>query len=404
MLKIIISNQEKYYIDIEVILHESGGELLPILLDDEGMPIPLPNEFILSKRASSSNTLVRNLRELKLFYQWMQIHKIDLHERLIYKKPFTEAEIVGSLVEYLRKDHEIKHRTIKIAVRPDTFNQRLITIKQFLNWYIETYIGTLPFTSDHYQYYVEYKKRLISLLDRCSITSPPTNRTLSKGLTDNEQSNLIKLIKPKKGNKNPIEHRNYIMVMLMLSFGFRPGEVLSLRVEDIQLGGISSIRVHRRPPDSRDIRRPRPQIKRNGRVLAINDKSLAIALDLYITTWREMLDERNQTDIEWDYLILNKEGTPLSHASVTQYFQILRKKHSKVLPPNFSPKSLRHTFSASMERLLREAGIEEENRKKTLAYLRGDSSLSSQDVYTFKETELEANKYLGQYQREIFGI
>ena len=42
--------------------------------------------------------------------------------------------------------------------------------------------------------------------------------------------------------------------------------------------------------------------------------------------------------------------------------------------------------------------------KKALAYLRGDSSLSSQDVYTFKETELEANKYLGQYQREIFGI
>ena len=188
-----MSNQEKYYMDIEVILHESG-ELLPILLDDEGMPIPLPNEFILSRRASSSNTLIRNLRELKLFYQWMQIHKIDLYERLIYKKLFTEAEIVGSLVEYLRKDHEKRHKTIKIAVKPDTFNQRLITIKQFLNWYIETYIGTLPFTSDHYQYYVEYKKRLISLLDRCSINSPPTNRTLSKGLTDNEQSNLIKLI------------------------------------------------------------------------------------------------------------------------------------------------------------------------------------------------------------------
>ena len=389
--------------DIEVILHESG-ELLPILLDDEGMPIPLPNEFILSKRASSSNTLVRNLRELKLFYQWMQIHKIDLHERLIYKKPFTEAEIVGSLVEYLRKHHETKHRISKIAVRPNTFNQRLITIKQFLNWYIETYIGNLSFTSDHYQYYVEYKKRLISLLDRCFINSPPTNRTLAKGLTDREQSSLIKLTRPKKGNKNPIDHRNYIMVMLMLSFGFRPGELLSLKVEDVQLGGISSIRVHRRPPDSRDIRRPRPQIKRNGRVLAINDKSLAIALDLYITKWRDLLDGKNQTNIEWDYLILNQDGTPLSLASLTQYFQILRNRHSKVLPANLSPKTLRHTFSSSMERLLREAGIEENNRKKTLAYLRGDSSLSSQDVYTFKETELEANKYLGQYQRGIFGV
>ncbi|MNE48141.1 Tyrosine recombinase XerC [compost metagenome] len=194
------------------------------------------------------------------------------------------------------------------------------------------------------------------------------------------------------------------MVMLMLSFGLRPGEVLSLRVEDVQLGSISSIRVHRRAPDIKDKRKQRPLIKRNGRTLAINDKSLAAELDLYITKWREMLDERNQTNLEWDYLILNREGAPLSLPSITQYFQILRERHANLLPAKFSPKALRHTFSASMERLLREAGIEEDNRKKALAYLRGDSSLSSQDVYTFKETELEANKYLGQYQREIFGI
>mgnify|MGYP000202061691 FL=1 len=392
-----------YEMDVEVILHDSG-ELLPILLDDDGMPIPLPNEFILSKRHASSNTLIRNLREIKLLYEWFQIHKIDLHERLIHKKTFTEAEIIGSLIEFLRKDHDKRHKTIKIAVKPDTFNQRLITIKQFLSWYIEMYIGTLPFTSNHYQYYVTYKTRLISLLDRCFINSPPTNKSLSKGLSIIEQSNLIKLIKPKVGSQNPIEYRNYIMVMLMLSFGLRPGELLSLRVEDIQLGGISSIRVHRRPPDIKDKRKQRPQIKRNGRTLAINDRSLAKELDTYITKWREMLDEKNQTDIEWDYLILNQDGKPLSLASITQYFQILKEKNAEFLPTNFSPKTLRHTFSASMERLLREAGVEEDNRKKALAYLRGDSSLSSQDVYTFKETELEANKYLGQYQREIFGI
>ena len=389
--------------DVEVILH-SSGELLPILLDDDGMPIPLPNEFILSKRHASSNTLIRNLREIKLLYEWFQIHKIDLHERLIHKKTFTEAEIIGSLIEFLRKDHDKRHKTIKIAVKPDTFNQRLITIRQFLDWYIEMYIGTLPFTSNHYQFYVTYKTRLISLLDRCFINSPPINKSLSKGLSSSEQSNLIKLIKPQKGSQNPIEYRNYIMVMLMLSFGLRPGELLSLRVEDVQFGGISSIKVHRRPPDVNDKRKPRPQIKRNGRTLSINDKALAKELDIYITKWREMLDEKNQTDIEWDYLILNQDGKPLSLASITQYFQILKEKNAEFLPTNFSPKTLRHTFSASMERLLREAGVEEDNRKKALAYLRGDSSLSSQDVYTFKETELEANKYLGQYQREIFGI
>lgn len=45
--------------DIEEIFHNSG-ELIPTLLDDEG--IPLPNEFILSKLNSSSNTRLRNLR------------------------------------------------------------------------------------------------------------------------------------------------------------------------------------------------------------------------------------------------------------------------------------------------------------------------------------------------------
>ena len=266
------------------------------------------------------------------------------------------------------------------------------------------YIGTLPFTSNNYQYYITYKSRLISLLDRCFINSPPTNKSLSKGLSSSEQSNFIKLIKPKTGSQNPIEYRNYIIGMLLLSFGLRPGELLSLRVEDIQIGAISSLRVHRRLPDPNDIRKPRPQIKRNGRTLSINDKDLAKDLDAYITKWREMLDQRNQTSIEWDYLILNQDGTPLSLASITQYFQILKEKCTELLPLNFSPKTLRHTFSSSMERLLREAGVEEDNRKKALAYLRGDSALSSQDVYTFKETELEANKYLGQYQREIFGI
>lgn len=97
--------------DVEVILHDSG-ELLPILLDDDGMPIPLPNEFILSKRHASPNTLIRNLREIKLLYEWFYLHKIDLYDRIIQKKPFTEAEITGSLVEFLRKDHEKRHKTM----------------------------------------------------------------------------------------------------------------------------------------------------------------------------------------------------------------------------------------------------------------------------------------------------
>jgi hypothetical protein len=54
---------------VETITHESG-DLLPLLLDSDGMPIPAPNEFIISRRSLSPNTLIRNLRELSVLYLW----------------------------------------------------------------------------------------------------------------------------------------------------------------------------------------------------------------------------------------------------------------------------------------------------------------------------------------------
>ncbi len=56
---------------IETITHPSGDQL-PILLDSDGLPTPAPNEFILSRRHLSTNTLVRNLRELAVLYRWLK--------------------------------------------------------------------------------------------------------------------------------------------------------------------------------------------------------------------------------------------------------------------------------------------------------------------------------------------
>lgn len=54
---------------IELVTHETG-EQIPMMLDDSGMPVVLPNEFILARRSLSTNTLVRNLRELSVLYRW----------------------------------------------------------------------------------------------------------------------------------------------------------------------------------------------------------------------------------------------------------------------------------------------------------------------------------------------
>jgi len=120
--------------------------------------------------------------------------------------------------------------------------------------------------------------------------------------------------------------------MIMAYYGLRPGELLSLRVEDIEFGAISGIRVMRRAPDLKDVRRPRPQIKRNGRVMPIDDSKFEKKLNDYIMIWRECLEEKSPEDS--NYLILNDEGQPLSQSSLVQLFQLIRIKYPQNLPWN----------------------------------------------------------------------
>ena len=77
---------------VEVINHPSGDQL-PILLDDDGLPVPMPSEFVLGRRAFGTNTLVRNLRELTVLYDWLGRERIDLWDRISTGKAFTEAEM-----------------------------------------------------------------------------------------------------------------------------------------------------------------------------------------------------------------------------------------------------------------------------------------------------------------------
>ena len=66
-----------------------------LLLDDEGMLILLPNEFILSKWHANSNTLIIDLREIKLLYQGLQISlpvspKIETQNRFRFLKLYFQ--------------------------------------------------------------------------------------------------------------------------------------------------------------------------------------------------------------------------------------------------------------------------------------------------------------------------
>jgi len=384
---------------IVTITHPSGDEL-PILLDNNGLPIPQPNEFLFGRRSFSVNTLKRNLQELSIFYGWLEKEKINLSSKIKSKtEMFLEAEIRGSLTTYIRK----KTTDDQKVVSANTFNQRLTTIRMYLSWLFDIEISLILTADRHFDLIHEHKTRILKWIDSSYMNTPPATTGKKKGLNEDEVQFLITCLDPSNPDaigKNPlVRYRNYISVLIMLNFGLRPGELLSLRIEDIVLSAISSINVVRRPPDLNDERKPRPKIKRNGRVLPIDVVSLAKAFDDYIVTHREGLEE--PAEVESEYLIISNKGKPLSQIRLNKLFVELREKYPDDLPIHLTPKALRHTFSATMERILRKAGLAEDHRAQALAELRGDSSLQSQRVYIAQEIEEQARKALENYQREL---
>lgn len=382
---------------VKVVTHPTG-EQIPIILDYEELPIPAPNEYLLSRRDRSTNTLIRNARELSLLYEWLYREQIDLRQKLTAPVSFNSAQINSVLVEQLRQNRE----QFK-AVSPITFNQRLTTVRQFINWYMSVLISQLPYSSNKFKSLSERKSIFNEWLSNSFMSSPPSRKYLKKGLNNEESSFLINILDPTSinsfGTNEAVKYRNFISVGLMIYCGLRPGELLSLRVEDITIGAVSSVNVVRRKPDIGDTRKPRPQVKRNGRLLPIENPMLVYYLDRYIVEWRDFLEDKS--DEESDYLIISDEGEPLSQASITQMFHLLRSKYIQDLPENLSAKSLRHTFSSRMERVMRENGMSEQRRREALAFLRGDSSLNSQDIYIAQEVEENARKALNEYQKNI---
>lgn len=162
---------------IELVTHETG-EQIPMMLDDSGMPVVLPNEFILARRSLSTNTLVRNLRELSVLYRWLDKSNCDLSTKLMAQNSFNEAELRGGLVEALRIDQANGRINV---VAPNTFNQRLTTIRQFISWCMDVFISQLPLSSLDYERLRERKSFFLKMLDGSFMSATPMKKVFVRG-------------------------------------------------------------------------------------------------------------------------------------------------------------------------------------------------------------------------------
>lgn len=368
------------YIDI---VKFKNGQRLPMLLDDNGMPVVAPNEWVLSRRQKALKTLARNLQELLPLYVWLDDKCIDLHALILSGRCWGEA-LVNSLVEQLRRVRPQTRKVVKLAVSPDTANKRIRTVINFLIWYFDVVISDGLVDEGRRALIRESKKEVVARLYSGWASPEPPRRGQRKYLLDAEARFLQEALEPSRKFKSclnsAVRLRNYLVVCLMLLYGLRPGEVLCLRLKDIEFGAISNVRVCRRRTPAYDVRSRPPSVKRAGRVLPLDNPDLAFWLNRYAMNERERFARRGKGKGR-DFFFLSNNGLPLSESSLQKIFTQARSAHADRLPVNLTAKALRHTFTYGLYRTMRSRGMSMSEIKQNLMYLRGDTAETSQDAY-----------------------
>jgi integrase len=188
------------------------------------------------------------------------------------------------------------------------------------------------------------------------------------------------------------------MVDWLVHLGLRRGELLNVRVDDIDFRrGV--VTVVRRQDAADDPRRNQPSVKTRGR-------DLPLSSGLLDTTRRYILDFRTGLPLARTHgylLVASGTGAPLSMPAVAKVFSVLRFK-VPTLPPDLSPHVLRHTWNARFSEEMDKNKVPEETERKARSYLMGWSETSgTAATYTRRHIREKARRVSLDLQVKMLG-
>ncbi len=197
------------------------------------------------------------------------------------------------------------------------------------------------------------------------ISNPKKERTLPTFLHPNELDDLFNI----PNLNTPLGHRNRLIMELLYSTGIRVGELVKIRIKDLNLNDLT-IKVMGKGKKERYVLFGSPLKK--------------ILKDYLKETRLKLLKGK-----ESDYLLINKNGNPLSDRGVRLIIDTIVKKSS--LSKKISPHVLRHTFATHM--------LNEGADLKIVQELLGHSDLNSTQIYTHLSNEKIREVYLHNHPR-----
>lgn len=395
----------------------ASGERLPILMDTRvGTPLFAPTIYSLTQlrgRNLAANTIEQSLRSIMVLLLFLEQREIDLEGRLrdglildmaeieslanACKLHVTDMVAAPQVVSKPARVTSIERYRIRPAtVGPKSVDgnsaaNRIRGITDYLSWLAKTQLLKFPAGNPAFLA-LEAKRQMVVEAFKARIPESGSRNVLDArmGLSSGAAARLLTVI-ARNSPENPwsgefARCRNELIFRWLYAFGLRRGELLNVKVSDIDFRK-ETITVVRRADALEDPRRQQPTVKTRDRVLPIPPDLCRLTHEYVMNARRRWAGARKH-----EYLfVADKTGAPMSLSALNKCFAFLRSRIPD-LPDDLSPHVLRHTWNDNFSALMDRNKTADSDEQKMRSVLMGWSETSGTAIkYTRRHVRQKAN-------------
>jgi integrase len=308
----------------------NSGERYCLVVDQiTQLPVYHPNLFITTQirnKSDSFSTMLSAANNLVIFLEFLKERNIDLEERVISRE-FIGINELDDLRDYTQKrlPKTINRNSSRIGkaenvVSSITHYMRLTTVAQYISWY-SSHLIKQPNAAE--------ARKIKSMETQIKARRPRKrgrNRDKDKSLDDEQLEVLFEVIRlesPLNPFSQKVQRRNRVIILILYYLGIRGGELLNLRIGDIDFSR-HQLKVIRRADEKEDPRIQEPNAKTLERTIPIGEV-LSKELHEYVTKDRRKVSNARKNDF---LFVTHKEGPtvgqPISKSSYYKIFNIVK--------------------------------------------------------------------------------
>ncbi|MDL5030958.1 site-specific integrase [Pelomonas sp. APW6] len=381
----------------------ASGERLPLLCDAAGQPLDAPLLYTLTElraRGLSTATIRHAAHAIKVLLQTLDQQNIVLELRLM-RGEFVQLHEIDLVVREAAQAADSRSADLERNICSTSAATRLHYMHAYLRWLGYRYLLRLePQGTRYLELRDRIDKACKALRARAPSVGVRSDIDERQGL---DEAALERVVNASTGSNEVrlwcrahAEQRNRLILRWLIELGVRRGELLGVRVSDIDFQQ-NQVLIARRADDPDDPRPTQPLTKTKARILPLSD-DLAAATHDYVMG--ERLRQRGSGRHGFLF-VSGGSGAPLSIAGLSRVFAEMRRS-DPALPAELTPHVLRHTWNDSFSLQMEKLAVDPETEKRMRSMLMGWSMTSdTASTYTKRFVRKAASQAMTAMQEVL---